>query len=373
MAELVFLGTPDAAVDSLRALVDAGHRVRLVVSRPDRRRGRGGALAASPVKQAALALGLPVTDRLDEVASTGAELGVVVAYGAIVPSTLLAQVPMVNVHFSLLPRWRGAAPVERAILAGDETTGVCLMRLDAGLDTGPVLARRVVGIEPGEHATALRRRLAAIGATLLVEVLAGGVAALGPGEAQLGAPTYAAKIDPDELRIDWRDPAAHIVRLVRLDRAYSSFRGRRLRVLDAVDAPAPLGSGAPGAPLPGTVLVESKSPGAEPLGTLLPGTLLPGGLVVAGGGSVVRLLQVQPEGRRVMDAGSWWLGARPAPGERLGEIEVDPGSAEAPPRTGELESGDGRLGTPAGGVAPGEIEVEPGDAEVAPAARAEVR
>ncbi|MDA8073019.1 MAG: methionyl-tRNA formyltransferase [Actinomycetota bacterium] len=297
MAELVFLGTPEAAVAPLRAVVDAGHRVRLVVSRPDRRRGRGASLVPSPVKQAASELGLPVTDRLEEVASAGAELGVVVAYGALVPSALLEKVPMVNLHFSLLPRWRGAAPVERAILAGDAETGVCLMRLDAGLDTGPVLARRSTPIHPDEHAGALRTRLASMGADLLVDALAGGLASLGPGEAQRGTPTYAAKIDAGELRIDWEQPAEHIVRQVRLDRAHTSFRGRRLRVLDAV-----------------------VDVGAS--GSALPGTLLPGGVVAAGEASAVALRQVQPDGRRPMDVAAWWIGARPEPGERLGSLEA---------------------------------------------------
>lgn len=297
MADLVYLGTPEAAVAPLRALVEAGHRVRLVVSRPDRRRGRGASLVPSPVKQAALELGLPVTDRLEEVLSAGAELGVVVAYGAIVPSSLLDKVPMVNLHFSLLPRWRGAAPVERAILAGDTETGVCVMRLDAGLDTGPVLARRSTPIYPDEHAEALRSRLALMGADLLVDLLGGGLASLGPGEAQRGVPTYAAKIDADELRIDWEQPAEQIVRLVRLDRAHTSFRGRRLRVLDAV--------------------VDVSAAGSA-----LPGTLLPGGLVAAGAGTAVVLRRVQPDGRRPMDGAAWWIGARPEPGERLGSPEA---------------------------------------------------
>ena len=116
---LVYLGTPEIAVQPLRALHDAGHDIALVVSQPDRRRGRGAAVSASPVKAAALELGLPVTERIDEVIDSGAELGVVVAYGRLIRPPVLAAVPMVNMHFSLLPRWRGAAPVERAILAGD--------------------------------------------------------------------------------------------------------------------------------------------------------------------------------------------------------------------------------------------------------------
>ena len=173
---------------------------------------------------------LPVTDALDDVTGVGAELGVVVAYGRIVPQRILDALPMVNVHFSLLPRWRGAAPVERAILAGDEVTGVCIMRLEAGLDTGPVLASEQVVIDPNEHAAALIARLAQTGASLLVDVLATPVAEMGPGTPQSGEPTYAAKLEADEFRIDWNQPAEVVQRVVRLDRAWTTFRGERLRV-----------------------------------------------------------------------------------------------------------------------------------------------
>src|SRR5882724_5145099 len=153
---LVFLGSPADAVAPLRALVDAGHEVALVVTRPDARRGRGRGERGSPVKVAALELGLPVitparsSDAIADVEASGARLGVVVAYGQILRPAFLAALPegFVNLHFSLLPRWRGAAPVERAVLAGDAETGVCLMQLEAGLDTGPVFATRAVPIEP---------------------------------------------------------------------------------------------------------------------------------------------------------------------------------------------------------------------------------
>ena len=125
----------------LRALHGAGHELALVVTAPDRRRGRGSAVGPTPVKRCALELGLPVSDRIADVLGARVELGVVVAFGSIIRGDVLARVPMVNLHFSLLPRWRGAAPVERAILAGDDRTGVCLMAVDEGLDTGPVYAR----------------------------------------------------------------------------------------------------------------------------------------------------------------------------------------------------------------------------------------
>ncbi|MGA2036668.1 MAG: methionyl-tRNA formyltransferase, partial [Acidimicrobiales bacterium] len=236
MARLAFLGSPEAAVPSLRALIDAGHDIVVVVSQPDKRRGRGAGPAPSPVKQAALDAGLTVTDRIDDVLGSDAELGIVVAYGRIVPSRVLERTPMLNAHFSLLPRWRGAAPVERAILAGDHVTGVSIMRLEAGLDTGPVLVVRREPIHNAqrEHASALTNRLAATAAELLVEVLSGGVAMLGPGKTQVGEATYAAKIEPEDLRLDFSRIVAELERIVRLDRAWTTFRGERLLVLDAV-------------------------------------------------------------------------------------------------------------------------------------------
>ena len=156
MTRLAFLGTPEVAVGFLRALHDAGHDVALVVTAPDRRRGRGTALTPTPVKLCALGLGLPVSGRVADVLYAKVELGVVVAFGTLIRADVLAQVPMVNLHFSLLPRWRGATPVERAILAGDDRTGVCLMALDEGLDTGPVYARVEAPILPRETGAELR-------------------------------------------------------------------------------------------------------------------------------------------------------------------------------------------------------------------------
>ncbi len=321
---LAYLGTPEVAVPPLRALVEAGHDVALVVTRPDRRRGRGGATSPSPVKQAAVELGLPVVHDLDALAGagtgggnagTGVELGVVVAYGRLVPAPVLRRVPMVNLHFSLLPRWRGAAPVERAILAGDQSTGVCVMAVEEGLDTGPVYAARQVSIGPREHAGELRGRLVGLGSELLVDVLAGGATHLPEARPQVGEPTYAAKIGPAELELHWERPAAELARVVRLDRAWTTFRGRRLGVLRAevVAAPVDRPSGAAG------------SPGRPPD----PGSLL-GDTVVTGDGAL-RLLSVHPAGGRPTDAPSWLRGARPVGGERLGTPAADPGVAGAAP------------------------------------------
>jgi methionyl-tRNA formyltransferase len=241
MARLVFLGTPEAAVPPLRSLVAAGHDVALVVTRPDKRRRRGGQLDPSPVKATALEMGLAVTDDLATATGVGAELGVVVAYGRIVPVAVLDELPMVNLHFSLLPRWRGAAPVERAILAGDAETGVCLMAVEAGLDTGAVYAEEATAIDPEETADDLRSRLVTIGCQMLVQNLAAGRAGLPVPHEQAGNPSYAEKLAVHELELDWTRPAFHLARVVRLGRAWTTFRGKRVRVLAAVPAPeAPL-------------------------------------------------------------------------------------------------------------------------------------
>ncbi len=287
---LAFLGTPAVAVGPLRALVEAGHDVALVVTRPDKRRGRGAALVPSPVKAAALELGLPVTDRIDDVLDVGAELGVVVAYGRLIKPHVLDAVPMVNLHFSLLPRWRGAAPVERAILAGDEVTGVAVMALEEGLDTGPVYAVRERPVGPDETLEEVRSALSVSGTELLVGLLEDG---LGEPRPQVGEPTYAAKIDPSEHRLDWSRPAAELHRVVRLGQAWTTFRGRRLLV-------------------PRATLVTVR-------GDLAPGEIDGPSLEVgAGGGGALALVAVQPEGRTVQPAASWRNGARLRPGERLG-------------------------------------------------------
>ena len=237
-----------------------------------------------------MALGLPVTDRVDDVIGAGASLGVVVAFGRLIKPPVLAAVPMINLHFSLLPRWRGAAPVERAILAGDAVTGVCVMTLEEGLDTGPLHACRSVDIGSDETLEELRSRLVAIGTELLVDQLATGLTAPVP---QRGEATYAAKFEPDELRLDWRQGAAQLHRVVRLGRAWTTFRGKRLRVLRV------------------RVIRPGGADPSLPLGCL-------DGLVVTTGEGILELVEVQPEGRQPMAAAQWRNGARPVPGECLG-------------------------------------------------------
>jgi len=279
---LVFLGTPQMAVPPLRALLDAGLDIALVVTRIDKRRGRGSELMPSPVKAAALELGLPVSHSVDDVVGVGADLGVVVAFGQLIKPHVLDVVPMVNLHFSLLPRWRGAAPVERALLAGDSETGVCLMQLEEGLDTGPVYRSVVVPIGPTITADELRRELVDVGTSMLVEELRAGLSEPTP---QVGEATYAAKLKPEELRIDWTKSPVELDRLVRLGGAWTTLHGKRLKIARAE-------------------LVDPDAPPSEELcGDRV------GGL---------RLVAVQPEGRSVMAFDAFGRGAHLEPVEQLG-------------------------------------------------------
>ena len=259
----------------------------MVISRPDTRRSRRGHDAPSPVKAAAIELGLPVSDDLADALGVGADLGVVAAYGRIIPVSILADLPMVNIHYSLLPRWRGAAPVERAILAGDAETGVCLMAVEEGLDTGGVFARSAVPIGPHESADELRARLVDVSTEVLLGALQAG---LGEPAPQVGEPTYAEKIGADELELEWSRPAVDLERLVRVGGAWTTFRGSRLKVWraqarDRADAPAPGG--------------------------------LDGRMVGTGSGAL-ELFEVQPEGKPRRDADAWLRGVHAGPDDRLG-------------------------------------------------------
>ncbi len=240
---LVYFGTPVAAVGPLDALVDAGHEIALVVTQPDRRRGRGKDLVASPVKVAALRHGLTVVtptrtrEIVDQVRDVGADLGIVVAFGQILPQALLDAIPggLVNVHYSLLPRWRGAAPVERAILAGDAETGVGIMAVDLSLDTGAIYAEARVTIGGTETAGELHARLNVLGTDLLVRTLPQ-VSTMTPTP-QVGEPTYAEKLTVAEFELDLAGPVDHNLRLVRAGNprpgAWLAFEGDRLKVWQA--------------------------------------------------------------------------------------------------------------------------------------------
>ena len=284
---LAFLGTPEPAVASLRALVGAGHEVSVVITRADRRRGRGGALSPSPVKAAAESLGLAVRHRLADLGEFDVERGVVVAFGAMIPARVLELVPMLNVHFSLLPRWRGAAPVERAILAGDVETGVCVMSLEEGLDTGPVHLERRVDIDD-KTAARLTEEMARLGADALLEVLAS-PELLAHARPQVGAATYAEKLTAEAYHLTPAMSQALVLRTVRLGRAFIHVGDRRLRV---AEVRAGAGDLAPGA--------VARRNGEVVLGTA-------NGEVVLG--------RVQPAGSRPMTASAWWAGARLGPSD----------------------------------------------------------
>jgi methionyl-tRNA formyltransferase len=214
-------------------------------------------------------------------------LGIVVAYGRLIPVDVLHNTPMINVHFSLLPRWRGAAPVERAILAGDDITGVCIMDLEETLDTGPVHARREVPLTSTHTSATLLQELTEVGSDLLIELLTRG---LSTAEPQRGEATYAAKISSSEARIDWNDGAIAIHRKIRALRSFTTIEGVRLRILEAD--------------------ISDVRSGARP------GQCGDEAVVATGEGSLV-LRRVQPEGKNPMDAVSWLRG-RPA-----GELQFD--------------------------------------------------
>lgn len=284
---LVFLGTPGAAAIVLERLLRSNFNIAHVITRQDARRGRGSSTSPSPVKKVAHAHGLSVSHDLDWINdnSTTPHLGIVVAYGRIIPASVLAHTPMVNVHFSLLPRWRGAAPVERAILAGDEKTGVCIMDLEETLDTGPVYCCAETPILSTHTSASLTSELAETGADLLVNLLRNGLSNPTP---QHGEATYAAKIHSSELRIDWQVSAQEISRKVRALRSYSTVEGVRVRILDVS-------------------VVEDSS---ERPSSVVPGACEANGIVVTGQGKI-QLLQVQPEGKNPMNALDWLRGRYP--------------------------------------------------------------
>ena len=282
---IVYLGTPEIAVAPLEALVAAGFEVVLVVTRTDKRRGRGTELSPNPVKEAATRLGLEVSHDVEDVLRVNADLGVVVAFGQIIKPHILEQLAMINLHFSLLPRWRGAAPTERAILAGDEVTGVCVMQVAVDLDAGPLLDMVEVSVASIDTADALRQRLVTVGCERLVVALENGLPEPKP---QVGEVTYAAKLSIDEFRIDWRESARVIDRMVRVGLAWTMFRGRRLKIVEC------------------EIGVEIGGPG----------DFLSGNVIACGNGSIT-LIRVQLEGKPVMDASAWANGARPNTSDNL--------------------------------------------------------
>jgi methionyl-tRNA formyltransferase len=302
---LAFMGTPDFAVPALHALVAAGHQIARVYTRPPRRAGRGRSLRPSPVQVAAEALGIPVATPesfrdpavLVDFAALEIDAAVVVAYGQILPQAALdaPRLGCFNLHASLLPRWRGAAPIQRAIMAGDAATGVCVMAMEAGLDTGPVLARCATPIGPEDTARTLHDRLAEIAAALMVETLA----ALAAGEASATPQpatgvTIAAKIGKAEARVDWTrsavDLGAHIRGLSPFPGAWCEIGAERVKLLMARPED---GAGAPG-------------------------EALDDALLVACGTGALRLVTLQRSGKGVMDADIFLHGFPVPRGTRLG-------------------------------------------------------
>ena len=289
---VIFMGTPEFAVPVLQALA-AQHEVVCVYSQPPRPAGRGKADRKSPVQVVAEGLGLPVRHPVSlkgeaeqaEFAALAADVAVVVAYGLILPQAVLdaPRLGCLNIHASLLPRWRGAAPIHRAIMAGDRETGVCVMQMEAGLDTGPVLLRRAVEIGAEETTAGLHDRLAALGAGLIVEALAA-LPLVAEAQAAEGV-TYAAKIDKAEARVDFRRPAQEVDRLIRglspFPGAWIEVAGERVKLLRSRVV---AGAGAPGQVL--------------------------GGFVVACGTGAVEVLEAQREGKRPMAAANVLQGLR---------------------------------------------------------------
>ena len=301
---IAFAGTPEFSVPALDALHASGHSIVAVYTQPDRPAGRGRGLTASAVKQRAGALGLTVEQpaRLNtaeaqaRLASYVPDVMVVVAYGLILPQAVLdtPRLGSLNIHASLLPRWRGAAPIQRALLAGDTHTGITIMQMDAGLDTGPELLRFELEIGPRETAGQLRGRLATLGARAIVEAVAGRAdGSLQPRPQPAQGVTYAAKLRKDEARIDWSRSAADLDRAVRAFNpwpvAETRLDGEQVRIWEAQPiaewAHAELTAGKAGmSPVPGTVLD------------------VPGRIVVSTGGGELELLTLQLPGRKPVQA-----------------------------------------------------------------------
>ena len=299
---IIFMGTPDFSVPVLDALVEAGHEIAAVYCQPPRPAGRGKKDRPTPVQARAAALNLEVRhpaslkakEELADFTALEADIAVVVAYGLILPQAILdaPRNGCLNIHASLLPRWRGAAPIHRAIMAGDAMTGVCIMQMEAGLDTGPVLLRRETEIGPVETTAQLHDRLSAMGAAAIVEALASLVSLNAEPQSEDGV-TYASKIDKAEARIDWTRPAMEIDRLIRglspFPGAWFEQGGTRVKAL-------------------GSSLAD---------GAGQPGEVLDSGLRVACGTGAVQLIRLQRAGKAAQDVASFQSGAQIAPGTVL--------------------------------------------------------
>ena len=304
--KIVFAGTPDFAACALQALSDCGHEIPLVLTQPDRPAGRGLHALPSAVKRLAQSLGLEVAqpsslktpDVLARLKTAQADAMVVAAYGLIIPVNILAipRLGGINIHASLLPRWRGAAPIQRALLAGDTVTGISIMQMDAGLDTGPVLLHEAIAIEPQDTALTLHDKLAALGSRLIVSALDAPRLPKPQDESQA---TYAAKIDKEEARINWREIAEVIARKVRAFNpapgATTAHAGIVLKIWRAAVGPDASAE-------PGTVIEAGRR-----------------GLIVAcGSGTSLELLELQRAGGKRVAAAAYLSGNRLSGGDRLG-------------------------------------------------------
>lgn len=301
---ILFAGTPAFAAAALDALLQAGHQVPLVLTQPDRPAGRGLKPQASAVKQLALSHQLQVEQPAslkDEavvarLAAVGADVMIVAAYGLILPEAVLRlpRLGCLNIHASLLPRWRGAAPIQRAILAGDAETGITIMQMDAGLDTGAMLLSEALPIAAGDTAQTLHDKLAALGAQLIVRALQQQPVAVAQDNARA---TYAAKISKAEARIDWNRPAVELARAIRaynpFPGAYTTWHGQPLKLWHAEPVAAPSAA-------PGTVLQADA-----------------GGIVIATGDGALRLLELQRAGGKRLAAQPFLTGTTLRPGERI--------------------------------------------------------
>jgi methionyl-tRNA formyltransferase len=280
---IVYIGTPEIAVPPLRALVAAGFDVVLVVTGVDKRRGRGSQTTANPVKTAAVELGIPVSHDINDVLQLDSDglLGVVVAFGNIISQKILQHAPMINIHYSALPRWRGAAPVERAILSGDATTAVCIIQVAEQLDAGDVLASSPCVIQEDDSVETLRNRLGQLALPLLIDICSNGVR---EQISQTGEVVVARKISAQDLAIHWSSDAEQILRQIRVGNAFTFFDGKRFKIHEATQSSVSL-----------------------PIGTI---AVCDGNVLVGSQKGSVQLTTVQPEGKPRVLAKDWARGAR---------------------------------------------------------------
>jgi len=304
---IVFAGTPEFAERALARLLEAGHDIALVLTQPDRPSGRGLRCTQTPVKRLAVARGIEVyqpaslkaPEHTARVAAAAPEAIVVAAYGLILPQALLGLAPLgaINIHASLLPRWRGAAPIQRAIMAGDAETGITIMRMDSGLDTGPMLMQRAIAIQPNDDAGSLHDKLAALGAEMIVEALAALRRGPIPATTQAAAGvSYAHKLRKEDAILDWSRPAHELARLVRALRPVpGAASGPGADALKIWDAKSVEGEG-----VPGTVIAVGDA-----------------GITVACGRGALAIRRLQRPGGKPVDAAAFLRGRPVVVGERL--------------------------------------------------------